>query len=165
MLSKLPAELRNEIYRLVLVDDEPLDIERNAIAERTALLKACRQTREEASEIFYAENKFRLPGLCTHTADTITFLELAGQKNASGIPRLIVAFPLNKEWDTILRRTWYLADEDDWTTLCEVRSVFCEFVTRLQTDAGDLELSMKRLNVSDNIVSIEKREVEEIDPS
>lgn len=56
-LFTLPAELRNEIYRLVLLSQSRITIgARNH--EQPALLRTCRQLREETSSIFYDENRF-----------------------------------------------------------------------------------------------------------
>ncbi|CAK4034157.1 Hypothetical predicted protein [Lecanosticta acicola] len=58
-LLELPAELRNDIYRLVLVpeDDAAVDIDANGY-DRPGLLSTCKQIYYEARKIFYAENKF-----------------------------------------------------------------------------------------------------------
>ena len=57
-LDKLPAELRNEIYRLVLVAEDEIEVLPQNIHNRTALLKTCQQTRQEALMLFYASNTF-----------------------------------------------------------------------------------------------------------
>ena len=65
-LLGIPAELRNEIYRLSLdiKIDENFDCEGMVISEHNAalpgLLSVCRQIREEASDIFFAENVFNV---------------------------------------------------------------------------------------------------------
>lgn len=59
LLSKLPGELRNDIYTRVLVSSDGIDITIDApkkkvdLKERTALLKVSRQIRQEAEVIFY----------------------------------------------------------------------------------------------------------------
>lgn len=60
-LHKLPAELRNGIYRMALVSEEPLMICRGGknVLGRTALLRTCRQIRSEATGIYY-ENAFHI---------------------------------------------------------------------------------------------------------
>ena len=69
-LLDLAAELRNEIWRLVLVEDNTIDIGTTApscLEEKPpaepALLTACKQVREEAVGIYYSENTFRM--FCT----------------------------------------------------------------------------------------------------
>ncbi|KAK5126081.1 hypothetical protein LTR85_011436 [Meristemomyces frigidus] len=56
-LLNLPAELRNEIYDLALTPpaDSRLDISKPKLIE-PGLLLACKQTRREASPLFYANN-------------------------------------------------------------------------------------------------------------
>lgn len=57
-LFKLPAELRNQVYRLVLVGDEVFDINSNATPPLDhPLLKTCRLVRAEARKIYYEENR------------------------------------------------------------------------------------------------------------
>ncbi|KAF2773404.1 hypothetical protein EJ03DRAFT_323901 [Teratosphaeria nubilosa] len=58
-LLELPAEMRNDIYRLVLVKNEPVQV-RAQDSSTPALLRTCRQIREEATSIFREENTFTL---------------------------------------------------------------------------------------------------------
>jgi len=67
-LLSIPAELRNEIYEHVLVDDEPVllveNIEDSVIKARgfagnSAILQTCRQIYHEAIGILYGQNVFR----------------------------------------------------------------------------------------------------------
>lgn len=66
-LSSLPPELRNQIYRDVLVQDRPIKIDDEFYTPRMrvlghhgslALLKTCRQVFSEASAVFYPLNTF-----------------------------------------------------------------------------------------------------------
>lgn len=54
---RLPAELRNKIYHLVLVFDDKL-FPKPGESFQPPLLHVCRQTGEEATNIFYHENRF-----------------------------------------------------------------------------------------------------------
>jgi len=57
-LLELSAELRNTIYRLALVSEDPIELEDADIPPMDPpLLKTCRQIRSEARGIFYKENK------------------------------------------------------------------------------------------------------------
>ncbi|KAF7196146.1 hypothetical protein HII31_02547 [Pseudocercospora fuligena] len=58
-LLGLPAELRNYIYRLVMLEQDYIDITPRSYA-RPALLDTCRQTRSEGLKIYYYENKFEI---------------------------------------------------------------------------------------------------------
>lgn len=57
----LPAELRNEVYRMVFVDAKPIDFcTVNNFAHSAALLRTCRQVHTEGCSILYGENDFYL---------------------------------------------------------------------------------------------------------
>jgi hypothetical protein len=64
LLDKLPGELRNHIYRLSLVSEAPLAFEfkgrKSSKRIVPAILQTSQQTRNEASRIYYNENKFAL---------------------------------------------------------------------------------------------------------
>lgn len=68
-LGSLPGELRNEIYRLALCEKEPIEVECQAatypgVPRRyrflPGLLVTCKQARAEASEVYLADNTFKL---------------------------------------------------------------------------------------------------------
>jgi hypothetical protein len=60
-IQELPAELRNEIYRAVLVASKPLEFsEPDNFSRSSALLRTCHQIHEEGRSILYSENHFRL---------------------------------------------------------------------------------------------------------
>ncbi|KAG9625482.1 hypothetical protein KCU82_g21882, partial [Aureobasidium melanogenum] len=55
----LPAEIRNQIYRLAFVSDEKLDFAYpNNFSRSSSLLQTCRQVHEEGRSILYSENTF-----------------------------------------------------------------------------------------------------------
>ncbi|KAK4549719.1 hypothetical protein LTR36_005020 [Oleoguttula mirabilis] len=56
---KLPGELRNRIYRLVLIDDDLIQVEKEGFEEPPVLL-VCHDIRSEALPIYYCENHFCL---------------------------------------------------------------------------------------------------------
>lgn len=72
LLLSLPPELRNTIYTLVLVSEEPILVDPNTDTTETgdryepdnvvimepALLRTCRSTRSEASQLYYSNNVF-----------------------------------------------------------------------------------------------------------
>ena len=60
-LFRLPAELRVHIYGLVLIAETPQPINWSWIAP--SLLRTCRQLRNEASPVYYANNSFLGPDL------------------------------------------------------------------------------------------------------
>lgn len=59
-LLGLPAELRNRVYRFVLVQDEKISITYQGNPKTLGLLGACRQIRYEAVNTYYQENTFKI---------------------------------------------------------------------------------------------------------
>lgn len=66
-LSRLPAELRNRIYELALLQDDSITISLNGKRRwrPPAHLSTCNQIRAEASSIYYAGNTFTVLGIYT----------------------------------------------------------------------------------------------------
>ncbi len=60
-LLALPGEIRNRIYRYVLIKPNPFAVKFQFSPRDTALLQANRMVYMEASTIFYYENTFRIP--------------------------------------------------------------------------------------------------------
>lgn len=58
-LLDLPGDLRNRIYRFVLVSGEEIEVESTGPGE-PALLRTCKTTREESIDIYYSENFFNI---------------------------------------------------------------------------------------------------------
>ena len=69
LLSKLPRELRDKIYRYAVIEDNDIPIRvtrcetqdgerRRRLEIGHALLRACKQTRQEVADIYYLENTF-----------------------------------------------------------------------------------------------------------
>ena len=67
-LLSIPAELRNEIYKYVLVDDEPIVlvdkagdsvIKASSFAGNSSILQTCRQIYHEAIGVLYGQNVFQ----------------------------------------------------------------------------------------------------------
>lgn len=58
-LLGLPGELRNEIFRLALLESEEIVIKRRRRSIEPGLLRTCAAVRGEARPIFCGENKFR----------------------------------------------------------------------------------------------------------
>ena len=60
-LLSLPGELRNQIYRYVLLSDRSFPVQIQFAPLHTAFLRVNKQMYFEASDIFYCENTFRFP--------------------------------------------------------------------------------------------------------
>lgn len=58
-LLKLPSELRNHIYRLVLHRDNTILIDSTGY-QRDGLLSTCKKVRRGATKIYYYENDFEM---------------------------------------------------------------------------------------------------------
>ena len=57
-LFKLPAELRNRIYSLVLIENDTIDVD--PLLSLPAILGVCRQLRLETLQLYYSSNDFRI---------------------------------------------------------------------------------------------------------
>lgn len=68
LLAKLPPELRNDIFKEVLVSREPIyvyqpnDLHFEDRWTAPALPQVCQQLRQEAMSIYYGLNVFKIPG-------------------------------------------------------------------------------------------------------
>jgi len=89
----LPSELRNEIYELTLLHDEPVEpCGYGRHQELTpGLLCANKVVHGEASSIFYGQNRFNLIGATSE--EVHLFLEQIGCKNALYIRHILIDFP------------------------------------------------------------------------
>ncbi|RVX69491.1 hypothetical protein B0A52_06555 [Exophiala mesophila] len=55
----LPFEMRDRIYRSVLVDDDPIDFyARHNLSHSSALLRTCKTVHNEATDVLYGSNSF-----------------------------------------------------------------------------------------------------------
>ena len=112
-LEKLPPELRNRVYHLVLVAGEPINIAKVDINYYTALLKTCHQIRSEASQIFFAENKFCAPFLVNAKVTAVDWLPSIGRKHAGQITALSIVPQTAKDVKKAAqhRQAWQVAVE------------------------------------------------------
>ena len=61
----LPGEVRNQIYRFLLVNDKHVDTEARRLGKAVTtdlnpvILRVCKKVYKEASSVLYRENKFR----------------------------------------------------------------------------------------------------------
>lgn len=91
---ELPSELRNRVYELCLLHEEPINhwIDYNQRQELTpGLLYANKTVHREASSLLYAQNRF---DFATATPeDLASFLRTIGDNNANCIRHICVDFP------------------------------------------------------------------------
>ncbi|KAF4779687.1 hypothetical protein HER10_EVM0005843 [Colletotrichum scovillei] len=108
---RIPLEIREDIYKYILVADEPIRVHqgwsavypRNRVGIRTDLIRTCRQVRKEALNTLYGENTFlyllrdaaKLPAL-----------------NAQGENEIVVQHPLATDDDALSDYEADSADED-----------------------------------------------------
>ncbi|KAI1424928.1 hypothetical protein F5Y12DRAFT_714793 [Xylaria sp. FL1777] len=89
----LPSELRNIIYELVLLRDEPIDPCWLCFSEALTpgLFRVNKAIHREASSLFYGNNCFDLSGVAAEIV--ILFLKQIGNNNAAYIRHVIIDFP------------------------------------------------------------------------
>jgi hypothetical protein len=90
----LPSELRNRIYELRLVHQEPIDpwVDYNRRQKLTpALLRANKAVHREAGSLFYAQNRFDFT--MGTPEDVASFLGQIGRNNADYIRHISINFP------------------------------------------------------------------------
>ena len=112
-VTRLPPELRNRIYRLILVANEPINIVESEIKYYTALLKTCRQLRSEASQIFFAENRFCAAFAVDAKVTAVDWLSSIGRKQAGQITALSIVPQTAKDVKKAVqhRQAWQVAVE------------------------------------------------------
>ena len=97
-LLSLPGEIRNKIYRLVLVSDPDwaITIKPAHMRRQRSLLKTCYQIREEASQIYYGENIFLTTSLNADLFHTTRFLRSPDQSIARMLSSLTLVHSLSQ---------------------------------------------------------------------
>jgi hypothetical protein len=100
--SKLPAELRNAVYRYVLTSSGDVELDLKVISKLTNLFRTCKQIRSEATKIFWAENTFTVfLNKPVNTEEVLyggkaacacKLLQFAGRMNANSVLRLIITY-------------------------------------------------------------------------
>ena len=118
-LLELPAELRNQIYRYAVVEQDWVHLNDHNSSE-AAVLQTCRQIRSEAGPIYYGENVF---------AVTLTDYKVRPQ-------------PAHWVWDVDRAKTFKLRNEGslDWENLKEWFRLYHEGKSRClarRLDNGD----------------------------
>jgi hypothetical protein len=141
-----PSELRNRVYELLLIHQEPVDpwFPYHLLQELTpGLFRVNKTVHHETSSLFYAQNCF---DLTTRTPeDVASFLGRIGRKNADYIRHIYVDFPnffcLNLD-DVAL-------DEDSVRILAKIQSD-CTNLSTLTTSLYSTNAMELRLDALDN---------------
>lgn len=97
-LLDLPAELRNDIYRLAMVTDTRIELVDNSIRQKhTTLLQTCRQIRAEATAMFYAENRFKLTTTASNLPQILGWAESLPIARAQRFKSVLLEFNMCAE--------------------------------------------------------------------
>lgn len=89
-LHRIPAEIRNRIYELVLVSDKPINATRRPRDAVNPLLQVCRQVRQEALPMFYSRNTFMHLVRNANTAHLCLWLSSIGKQSCAFVNSLAV---------------------------------------------------------------------------
>lgn len=101
-LLRLPAELRNMIYTLVVTRDDPVrTLEDGKTYPEPELLATCRQIRQEARSVYYATNTFYCR---VRDLDATTVFEFVGRSSAHAKAGLRFGFGGKANWSNL--KTW-----------------------------------------------------------
>ena len=84
-LLRLPAELRNYIYEIVLSPPRTIAVHASAQVVRPSLPKVCRQISDEASEIYFSKNIFHTDVTAGEESNIIRWLFDLGQNHVGMI--------------------------------------------------------------------------------
>ena len=101
-LGKLPAELRNRIYEMVLTQSEPIQLRtvwgcrfRPRYMQQpqlVSLFSVCRQTQQECASLFYSQNGFMVPQTTMngYKHSLKSFIAAIGPRNADSLRKVTV---------------------------------------------------------------------------
>lgn len=90
----LPGEVQNSIYKLILLDQDPIDPRHRYDEQQKltlGLLRANKVVHDEASSLFYGHNRFDFTNIGAN--QVASFLEKIGSKNAGYIRHVLIHFP------------------------------------------------------------------------
>lgn len=146
----LPSELRNRVYELLLIHQEPIDpwVDHNRLQELTpGLFRANKTVQREVSSLFYAQNRFdftmRTP------EDVASFLEKIGRNNADYIRHICVDFPEFFPLDPN-----NVALEDNSVRILAKIQSDCTNLSTLTTSLSSTNAMEHRLDALDNLTVV-----------
>ena len=145
-IFSFPSELRNRIYELLLLYEEPIDPWVNFHQPQKltpGLFGANKIVNREATSLFYARNCFDFTG---RTSEDITlFLKQIGHSNANYIQHICVDFPnfLNLDPDNVTL-------EDDSSCILTKIQNECVNLSTFKTSLSSTNAMELRLNALDN---------------
>ncbi len=142
----LPRELRDEVYELCLLDEEPINpwIKFYTRQELTpGLLRVSKTIHSEASSLFYAQNRF---DFVKATAEDIAlFLKTIGRNNAGSIRNIRIDFPTLRD----LEPSNITLEKASANMLTNIQS-YCTDLRTLTTSSNSTNAMKVRLFALDN---------------
>lgn len=105
---ELPPEMRNRIYRYTLLTDRFVGVSATHLPEPAVLL-ACKQIRQEASSIYYNENRFLLDMVAFETAPILRWrnkeLSVGRFSDCKIMTEAFVPVNMTPNWPNLV--TWF----------------------------------------------------------
>ena len=150
---KLPGELRNSVYELCLLHQEPINpwADDKTLQELTpGLLRTNKTVHREASSLFYAQNRFDFTAATPE--DVASFLGTIGRNNAGYIRHIYVNFPefLHLEPGDVTLEPGNITLEDDSIGIFANIQSGCANLNTLTTSAYSTNTMQLRLDALDN---------------
>lgn len=112
MLLSIPAEIRNRIYRMVLVKGDWTRVKVNAPPPKDpALLQTCRQIRAKSIELYYKENDFLFHIAKFDASKYIAWRKLSKYRKKHGVFFWISS---SRNWSNLLQwlKAWWYSEAD-----------------------------------------------------
>jgi len=141
----LPSEVRNTIYELILLSEEPIDpyVYYHPLQDFTpGLFRANKAVHREACSLLYAQNCFDFTSRTLD--DIVSFLTQIGRYNASYIRHIYIDFPKFKSLEA---GSITLEDDSDFI-LATIQSD-CPNLQTLKTSLGSTNAMELRLDAQD----------------
>lgn len=142
----LPSELRNQVYELCLLHEEPIDPWDDYGPQREltlGLLLANKTVHREATSFFYAQNCFDFT--LTTPEDVASFLETIGRDNADYIRHIRIDFPNLRD----LEPGNVTIEEDNIGIFAHIRSA-CANLSTLKTSLDSTDAMVYKLDTLDH---------------
>lgn len=115
-LLRLPAELRNEIYRLVLCKNDSIVVSSTGY-EREGLLSVCKKVRQEALKIYYYENTFHIEVHKWNSDNWLAFERVTKQLGIKRSRKKQGSLGEGEQLDKLTVDIWFTSKEPSWKNL------------------------------------------------
>ncbi|KAF2864922.1 hypothetical protein BDV95DRAFT_600118 [Massariosphaeria phaeospora] len=146
----LSSELRNKIYELVLLHEQPIGPYLENYEEHTpGLFRTNKLVHREASSLFYAQNRFVVCG--RDAEEVVSFLDQIGGINAAYIRHIWVSFPGFVD----LKPEIITMEEKAECILAKIQSE-CPHLHTLTTDLHSTAIVEAKLDRLDNPIIVDE---------